>query len=148
MNRMGLSVEHLLRYADEGEDMLNRNVTGDESWVHHYQPESKLASMQWKHPVSPSTKKSKVTSSAWKVMLTMFWDSQGVLLAHFQKHGENINSTSYCEVLLKQLMQLMQFVDNVQANCQTPYSPSNAGENSRTAVGTSSASALQLGLGP
>jgi histone-lysine N-methyltransferase SETMAR len=24
-----------------------------------------------------------------------------VLLAHFQKHGENVNSASYCEVLLK-----------------------------------------------
>jgi hypothetical protein len=34
-------------------------------------------------------------------MLTVFWDSQGVLLANFQKHGENVNSSSYCEVLLK-----------------------------------------------
>jgi hypothetical protein len=25
------------------ENMLNRTVTGDESWVHHYQPESKHA---------------------------------------------------------------------------------------------------------
>jgi hypothetical protein len=36
-----------------------------------------------------------------KVMLTVFWDCQGVLLAHFQKHGDNVNSASYCEVLLK-----------------------------------------------
>jgi histone-lysine N-methyltransferase SETMAR len=34
-------------------------------------------------------------------MLTVFWDSQGVLLAHFQKRGENVNSASYCEVLTK-----------------------------------------------
>jgi hypothetical protein len=34
---MGLSLQHLLWYADEGEDLLNRTVTGDESWVHHYQ---------------------------------------------------------------------------------------------------------------
>jgi hypothetical protein len=34
-------------------------------------------------------------------MLTVFWDSQGVLLAHFQKHGENVNSASYREVTLK-----------------------------------------------
>jgi hypothetical protein len=27
-----------LRHADEGDDMLNRFVTGDESFVHHYQP--------------------------------------------------------------------------------------------------------------
>jgi hypothetical protein len=59
--------------------------------------------MQWKHPSSLSTKKFKVmsTPSAGKVILTVFWNSQGVLLAHFQKRGENVNSASYCEVLLK-----------------------------------------------
>jgi hypothetical protein len=39
--------------------MLNRIVTGDKSWVHHYQLELKPASVQWKHPISPSTKKFK-----------------------------------------------------------------------------------------
>jgi hypothetical protein len=34
-------------------------------------------------------------------MLALFWDSQGVLLAHFPKCGENVNSVSYCEVLFK-----------------------------------------------
>jgi hypothetical protein len=38
---MGLSLQHLLRYADEGGDVLNRIVTGDETRVHHYQPKSK-----------------------------------------------------------------------------------------------------------
>jgi hypothetical protein len=35
--------------------MLNRNVTENESWVHHYQLESKRALVQWKDPSSPST---------------------------------------------------------------------------------------------
>jgi histone-lysine N-methyltransferase SETMAR len=100
---MDLSLQHLLWYAYEGEDMLNRIVTGDKSRVHHYQPESKSASVQWKHPTSPSrsTKKFKVTPSVGKVMLTMFWNSQGVLLPRFQKNGENVNSALYYEVLLK-----------------------------------------------
>jgi hypothetical protein len=34
-------------------------------------------------------------------MLIMCWDYQGVLLAHFQKRGENVISASYCEFLLK-----------------------------------------------
>jgi hypothetical protein len=89
---MGLSLQHLLQYADEGENMLNRIVAGDESWMHHYQPKSECASIQWKHPSSPS---------AGKVMFTVFWDSQGVLLTHFQKGGENVNSALYCEVSLK-----------------------------------------------
>jgi hypothetical protein len=56
MNQMDLSLQHLLWYADERVDMLNRIVNGDESWVHHYQPGSKRASMHWKHPSSPSAK--------------------------------------------------------------------------------------------
>jgi hypothetical protein len=31
LNQMGLSLQHLLWHADEGEDMLNRTVTGDEN---------------------------------------------------------------------------------------------------------------------
>jgi hypothetical protein len=36
-----MSLQHLLRYADE-EDMLNRIVTGEGSWVRDYQLESSL----------------------------------------------------------------------------------------------------------
>jgi hypothetical protein len=83
--------------------MVKRIVTADETWVLQYQTESKRASMQCNHPTSSSTKSFKVTStpSAGKIMFTVFWDSQGVLLAHCQKRGENVNSVSYCEVLLK-----------------------------------------------
>jgi hypothetical protein len=56
MNQMGLPLQHLLWYADEEQDMLNRVDTGDESWVHQHQPELKSASMQRKHPSSPSVK--------------------------------------------------------------------------------------------
>jgi histone-lysine N-methyltransferase SETMAR len=84
--------------------MLNRTVTGDESWMHHYQSDSMRALVQQKHPTSTSrsTKKFKVTNmpKAGKVMLIICWDSLGVLLAHFHKHCKNVNSASYCEVLL------------------------------------------------
>jgi histone-lysine N-methyltransferase SETMAR len=46
-------------------------------------------------------KKFKVMPSTGKVTLTVLWDSQGVLLVHFQKRSENVNSASYCEVLSK-----------------------------------------------
>jgi hypothetical protein len=42
-----------LWHADE-EDKLNRIVTGEKSQVHHHQLESNCASIQWKHPSSPS----------------------------------------------------------------------------------------------
>jgi hypothetical protein len=57
--------------------------------------------------------------SAGKVMLTVFWDSQEILLAHFQKHGGIINSTSYCEVLLKFPDAIL--AENAQVNWQEYY---------------------------
>jgi histone-lysine N-methyltransferase SETMAR len=42
-----------------------------------------------------------VMTLAGKVMLTVFWDYQGVLLGQFQKPGENTNSGLYSEVSLK-----------------------------------------------
>ncbi|XP_052823631.1 uncharacterized protein LOC128247664 [Octopus bimaculoides] len=45
------------RYDNEGEELLSKIVTGDETWVHHYETESKRHSIEWKHPGSPTTKK-------------------------------------------------------------------------------------------
>jgi histone-lysine N-methyltransferase SETMAR len=97
--RMMTSLDNLQRYEMEGEAMLERIVTGDETWVHHYQPESKQASKQWKHKESPTPTKFKVVVSARKVMATVFWDMKGVLLVEFQEHGETVNAASYCSLL-------------------------------------------------
>jgi hypothetical protein len=52
-------------------------------------------------------------------MLTVFWDSQGVApLAHFQKHGENLDSASYCEALLNFRRQ---FSENFQVSWLEGY---------------------------
>ena len=94
--RMSMSLDNLQRYNEEGVEMLERIVTGDETWVHHYQPETKQASMQWKHVNSPTPTKFKVTPSAGKLMATIFWDMQGVLLIEFQEHGRTVTAASYC----------------------------------------------------
>ncbi|KAJ7344987.1 hypothetical protein JRQ81_000937 [Phrynocephalus forsythii] len=44
--------------------------------------------------------KAKVQKSARKVMLSVFWDSRGVLLTDLQK-GETLNSNYYCNLLEK-----------------------------------------------
>ena len=49
-------------------------VTGDETWVHHWDPESKVESMQWRHAhaSSPPPRKFKTLPSAGKLMATIF----------------------------------------------------------------------------
>ncbi|KAI6658737.1 Histone-lysine N-methyltransferase SETMAR-like [Oopsacas minuta] len=45
--RVRVSKELLSRYKAE-EDFLDRIVTGDETWFHYFEPESKTQSKQWK----------------------------------------------------------------------------------------------------
>jgi hypothetical protein len=59
-------------YGAEGDHFLERIVTGDETWTHHYEQESKHQSMDWKHCHSPTKKKFKTHSTAGKLMLTVF----------------------------------------------------------------------------
>ena len=93
------SQELLNRYRLEGDDFLKNIATGDESWVHHYDPENKRQFMEYGHPSSPSVKKFKTVPSAKKVMLTSFWDARGVLYTEFLTKESRVNSDSYCATL-------------------------------------------------
>ncbi len=101
-NRETVCAELLQRYDREGEAFLRRVLTGDESWVHHYDPESKRQSMEYRHKDSPTPIKFKMVASAGKVMITVFWDrTGGVVLIDFLEHGDTINSARYVDTLRK-----------------------------------------------
>jgi hypothetical protein len=76
-------------------------VTGDNTWVLHFTPESKQQSMVWKHPGSPVTKKFRRTPSIGKLMVTVFWDRRGPLLLDFMPRGVTINAYIYCGTLAR-----------------------------------------------
>ncbi|GFW98758.1 histone-lysine N-methyltransferase SETMAR [Trichonephila clavipes] len=96
--RMGLELQHLFRYQEDPA-FMKRIVTGDETWCHHYEPETKRDSMQWKHASSPPPKKFRAMKSAGKVLLTVFFDVQSPLLVEFLEHRKSINPDLYCETL-------------------------------------------------
>ncbi|KAF7235648.1 hypothetical protein EYD10_17547, partial [Varanus komodoensis] len=91
--------EFLELCGEDPSSIFDRIVTGDETWVHHYDPESKQESMQWHKKGADSPKKFKVTPSAGKIMATVFWDSKGILLIKYTKKGETINAASYATTL-------------------------------------------------
>jgi len=93
--RLDVCSRHLARYCEEGDNFLQQIVTGDETWIHHYEPKSKEQSMQWKHPSSPTAKKFKMQPSAGKLMLTIFWDSQGPILETYQERGTTVTRATY-----------------------------------------------------
>ncbi|GFR92510.1 transposase [Elysia marginata] len=88
--RKTICTQLLERFTHDGERFLRSIITGDESWVHHYDPESKMQSMQYRHKNSPAPKKFKVVASARKVLLTIFWDMEGIV--HIEFFGARHNN--------------------------------------------------------
>jgi hypothetical protein len=100
--RCEASMENLQLMQSNWNLFMQRIVTGDETWTHHYDPDTKQESMQWKHATSPSPRKFKVQPSAGKIMCTVFWDAEGVLLIDYMPHKETITGVYYAD-LLRQL---------------------------------------------
>ena len=51
----------------------------DETWVHHFDPEMKSSSMQWKTPSSPTPKKARVEPLEWFESHPKSYYAQGLL---------------------------------------------------------------------
>jgi len=48
--------ELLAIYTATPDNVLSRIITGDKTWIHHWDPDIKQESMQWKHVNSPPPK--------------------------------------------------------------------------------------------
>jgi [histone H3]-lysine36 N-dimethyltransferase SETMAR len=99
--RRRMSRDNLNLFDYNPDEFLARFVTVDETWAHHFTPESKQQSMQWKHTDSPCPKKAKAIPSAGKVMVTVFWDTEGILLLDYLQKGQTITGTYYANLLMR-----------------------------------------------
>ena len=99
--RVEISEDLLKRYREEGDQFLLIIVTGDESWIHNFDPEEKRLSMQYGHTLFPRPKKFKTVPSAGKILLTVFWDSQRFYMTEFLEAGNTVNSALYIETIKK-----------------------------------------------
>jgi len=96
--RVHISWELLEHFEKEGEDFLKKIITGDETWVHHYDHENKRQSIEYCHKEPPQLKKFKRQAWVGKVMLTVFWKAERVVLVGFLEK-ETINSQCYTKNL-------------------------------------------------
>lgn len=95
--------QEMLEQVDNDPDFLEMVVTGDESWIYSYDPQTKMQSSQWKtRLVSPRPKKGRMEKSRTKSMLILFFDIKGVLLMEFLPQGATVNAAFY-EGVLKRL---------------------------------------------
>ena len=91
--------ELLKSFEAESDGFLGRIVTGDKTWVHYHQSETKKASKEWHHTSSPKPKKFRTQPSVGKIMLTLFWDERGVILEHYMPRGNTVTSATYAYLL-------------------------------------------------
>lgn len=76
--------------GDDSKKIINRIVTKDETWIHHYGPESKQESMQWYQVESSTPNKFKVSVSAEMVMTTAVWDVERILMVDYKKRIQKL----------------------------------------------------------
>ena len=85
-------------FRSKEDDFLSRLLTVDETWVHYYEPENKAQS-QSVGPGSLKPKKFKTQPSAGKVMATVFWDAQGVIMLDILAKKSAITGAYYANLL-------------------------------------------------
>lgn len=93
----GCSVEFFTRYHKAGEEFLTKIVISDETWLHYYQPETKVQSMVWKSKGIHALTKFKRERSAGIVQLTVFWESEEVIDEEYLLKSTRTNADMYAE---------------------------------------------------
>ncbi len=71
--------ETFLKNCEEDTTLFGWIITGDESWVFKYDLSTTCQSMQWKKSDETRHKKARTGWSQQKLMLTLFFDVQGVV---------------------------------------------------------------------
>ena len=73
-------------------------ITGDESWVFDYDPETKRQSEEW-HTKSFRPKKARMSRYRVKTMIIVFFDSRGIVHKEFVPPGQTVIHAFYKDVL-------------------------------------------------
>jgi len=86
------SEQHLEFLWCDPNDFLSQLVTMDKTWLYRHDPETMQQSIEWRHNGSPCPKKFRVQKSAGKVLTSIFWNQDGILLTDYLPKGQTINA--------------------------------------------------------
>jgi len=79
-------------------NFLSRVITGDESWLYNYDPETNQKSSQWKTPSSPRPKK-RAKFAATSSQVWFFFSFEELCIRSLFLPCQTVNGNFYCEVL-------------------------------------------------
>jgi hypothetical protein len=73
----------------------------DETWLYHYDPETKRQSMEWRHNRSSRPKIIRVQKYAGKDLASISWDQDDILPIDYLPKGQTINAEYYSSLLVQ-----------------------------------------------
>jgi len=73
----------------------------DETWLYHYDPDSKQQSVEWRHSGSRRPQKFRVQKSAGNFLASIFWDQEGNFLIDYLPKSRTINAEHYLSLLVQ-----------------------------------------------
>ncbi|KAI6648249.1 Histone-lysine N-methyltransferase SETMAR-like [Oopsacas minuta] len=91
----------LLRISKKEPRFFDPLVTGDETWLHFYDPKTSLQTSQWKRRHEATPIRPRAVASAGKRMATIFWDTKGIIMIDLLPNKVTINTEYYVQVLKK-----------------------------------------------
>lgn len=97
--RVVTSEQCLAKLKHNPADFLHRIITMDETWIHHYTPESPQQAKQWRKKGESPAKRPKTEKSAGKVLASVFWDYKGIIFIDYLEHGRTITGDYFVRLL-------------------------------------------------
>lgn len=85
--------------ADNDPTFMKTIVTGDETWCYQYDPLTKRQSAEWLEDGDPKPKKCRMQKSRVKTLLTVFFDSRGIIHQEFTPEGVTVTGEYYLSVV-------------------------------------------------
>lgn len=93
-------------YRRSFKDFRSKFITCDETSVKFYTPESRTSGSEWRLVGSQPPTRARMQDDRRTLMVTIFWDDEGVLLMDVLERGVTINA-EYYSCLLNQLPSIM-----------------------------------------
>jgi histone-lysine N-methyltransferase SETMAR len=78
---------------------MDRVITGEDSWLIQYNPETKHQSLEWRSEGSSRPKKTRMSKLEVNYMIVCFFDSVGVVHKECVPAGQAVNQYYYTEIL-------------------------------------------------
>ena len=85
--------------------LVSKVITGDETWIYHYDPESKEQSRQWTPIGEPPPQKVRKSQYSKKQMYAIFFDPKGIRAVVALESGKTVSSEWYTTSCLPELIQ-------------------------------------------